>query len=265
MHWYKLYIKSFEKNTQHIAKALALALLVFSIAISPYYLVCSFISASAGTALLYLYKRLFKIESSQKSGIISSLKLLSLHSHMTRASNARSSIHPGSEYSKETNLSLKKYRLTGNPMLSFSSMMKSSDFKLRKLGIILYLSFSDGILLNKLASVNLEKNSIDLHYSDALIPLLSNTEIMTLSGTNLFFPIFAGITLNIIKFSAPSVYSGSAIALVAIFIFYIISANVVTVENSFNNKSGAITKIIQLSAFASLALEATLRISSMMI
>ena len=90
-------------------------------------------------------------------------------------------------------------------------------------------------------------------------------DTMIASGINFFFPIFAGITINILKFSSPAGYQVYSMALIAMFLYYIMAVNYSTLSNSLRPRGGVVMRTLRMGALASLIMQAALRLSAFML
>ncbi len=81
----------------------------------------------------------------------------------------------------------------------------------------------------------------------------------------MFFPMFAGITVNIMRFSIPGLKPGYYTALVAIFMYYVIVANYISSRDSVAFWSSPLLRTLRLSSFASIIMQASMRLSYIML
>jgi hypothetical protein len=253
------------KGKASIGGALA-AIYSVSILSSVYYLP---FSASAFITA-FAVQRLSKFNGRKRDKFVISdtmemIKSMSEAKAMTRYSAVLSSIPKDFKHYLQIKNSMEKFRLTGDVDDSFGAMIKSGDKQLRDIGAILYSSFVTGSNTSSASSWFIKKNSATMKYGLKLLPMAENSELMLISGINFFFPLFAGITLNIIRFSSPGAYTSSYIPLLGLFIFYILSVNYVTLKNSFIARGKYIIRVLELSAFASLVVQIALHASYLML
>ncbi|MCL5680119.1 MAG: hypothetical protein M1465_02145 [Candidatus Marsarchaeota archaeon] len=258
--------KPLRKYVKGISEYAAVFLYSVSIVSSIYYLPLSASAFMLAIAVQKLSKHGYKgRDKFVISDTFEMMKSMSAAKKKPRYSNILSSMPRDFKHYNLVKRSLVKFKLTGDAESSFGEMLGSVDKRLRDIGTILYSSFITGSDISGISSWFIKKNSSAMRYGMRILPLAENSELMLSSGINFFFPLFAGITINIIKFSSPGAYASSYLSMFAIFIFYIITVNYATLKNSFAARDGYFIKVLSLTAFASLAMQLAVRVSSFML
>ncbi|MCL4404528.1 hypothetical protein M1583_00870 [Candidatus Marsarchaeota archaeon] len=193
------------------------------------------------------------------------IRSLSESGPKTKSAAIMSSIPVGFNYKDELYKAIASLKFGVDSETAFSEMLSSSDFNLRKIGLILYSCFRHGVRIKDAARLELENDSEKIRYAIKASPMLANSEAMMLGSTNFFFPAFAGITLNIMKFSNGSAYTATSTLLMCLFVYYIANVNFGYISRhrfSFLDKTA---RVMRLSAFAAIVMGAVLEISSIML
>lgn len=269
MQSYKTIIRAFAKPKRmlycHAAKVAA-AMYAASIAVSVYSLWLSLLILLSATAL-YSFSRTGKHSNWKSSQIetISILESISQGPKRTSYSIAMHSMQPGFRHSNAVKSAMKKFRATGNSEFAFGKMVSQSDPGLSILGITLYSSFSGSTGLIGASKLMATKCSAFMGHIAKMAQMSENSDMMVASGINFFFPVFAGITINIIRFSSPAGYQSYSIALIAMFLYYVISVNYSTASNSMRPRDHVFMRTLQMSALASFIMQAALRLSAFML
>ena len=269
MQSYKTIISTFAKPKRAFgshAAAAAAAMYLASIAVSFYSVWTSapiFLSA-------IVFHRLSKDgqDSKWKSSpteTISILQSISQSPKGTSYSKAMHSIPPGFRHSNSVKSAMKKFRATGNAEFAFGKMVSGKDPSLSILGIVLYSGFSGGTGLTGASRWVLAKCSALMGHIAKMTRMSESSDMMVSSGINFFFPVFAGITINIIRFSSPAGYQSYSLALIAMFMYYIMAVNYSTSSNSLRPHDGIFMRTLQMSAIASFIMQAALRLSAFML
>lgn len=196
---------------------------------------------------------------------ISILKSISQSPKGTSYSKAMNSMPPGFRHSNAIKSAMKKFRATGNAEFAFGKMVSEKDPGLSAIGMALYSSFSGGTGLTEASSWILAKCSALMGHIAKMTQMSESSDMMVASGINFFFPVFAGITINIIRFSSPVGYQSYSIALIAMFMYYIMAVNYSTSSNSPRPHDGIFMRTLQMSAIASFIMQAALRLSAFML
>ncbi|MEM0154260.1 MAG: hypothetical protein QW814_00275 [Methanothrix sp.] len=160
---------------------------------------------------------------------------------------------------------MKKFRATGNAEFAFGKMVSERDPSLSILGITLYSGFSCCGSIAGASEWMSSKCSALMGHIAKMAQMSESSDTMLASGINFFFPVFAGITINIIRFSSPTGYQSYSIALVAMFLYYIIAVNYSTASNSLHPRDGIFIRTLQMSAIASFIMQVALRLSAFML
>ncbi len=130
-------------------------------------------------------------------------------------------------FCKDMQRAIRTYRLSSNARQAFSVLLGYNSYAMKGIVSAVTSRLDNGACLRmqflELRKHIAQRNGNELKNTRTLGSLLSVTRI----GAILFFPIFAGISLNILKFTAIMQSSGSpsAQALTAVFAFFISYSN----------------------------------------
>ncbi|MEM0201611.1 MAG: hypothetical protein QXR73_00325 [Candidatus Micrarchaeaceae archaeon] len=202
---------------------------------------------------------------SSPTDTISILQSIAKSPQNTSYSKVSRSITPGFRHRNMVNSAMKRFRATGNAEFAFGKMASEKDPSLSILGITLYSGFSGCGSISRASKWMAGKCSTMMEHIAKMAHISESSDTMLASGINFFFPVFAGITINIIRFSSPAGYQSYSIALVAMSIYYIIAVNYSTASNSLRPREGIFIRTLQRSAFASFVMQVALRLSAFML
>ncbi len=269
MQSYKAITSSFE-NAKHAfamntAKAAA-AMYVASIMVSVYSVWVSLPILISAVVLHSLPKaRLDQKWKYSPMDTISILQYMSKSPRGTSCSKLMRSMPPGFIHSSKVKSAMTKFWATGNPEFAFGKMVSDKDPILSTLGVVLYSAFSGGVDITRASSWILSKCTALMAHIAKMMQMSESSDMMIATGINFFFPVFSGITINIIKFSSPAGYQSYSMALVAMFMYYIIAVNYSAASNSLRPKEGIFVRTLRMSAIASFIMQAALRVSALML
>ncbi len=137
-------------------------------------------------------------------------------------------------FCKDMQCAIRTYALSSNARQAFSALLRYDSYALRGTASAVISRLDEGTELRmRLAEVRkhaVQRSIKELKSMGALGSALSITQI----GSVLFFPVFAGISLNIMQFTAGMQGAGhpSVPALIAVFAFYIAYLNVLNFKYS---------------------------------
>ncbi|MCL4387751.1 hypothetical protein M1567_01205 [Candidatus Marsarchaeota archaeon] len=203
-----------------------------------------------------------------KSTPISTLSILhsvSQSQKSTSYSKVMHSIPSEFRYRSEIKSAMKRFKATGDAKFSFGKLVSNNDPSLSAIGIILYSAFSGGAGMAGASKWMKAKCSGLMGQIAKMAQISESSDTMIASGINFFFPIFAGITINILRFASPSGYKVYSTALIAMFLYYIMAVNYSTLSNSLRPRDGVVMRTLRMSALASLVMQAALRLSAFML
>jgi hypothetical protein len=146
------------------------------------------------------------------------------------------------DFCKDMQSAIRTYVLSSDARQAFSVLLRYDSYALRGITSAVIGRLEEGTELRmQLAEVRkhaLRRSGKELKNIGAMGSALSITQI----GSVLFFPIFAGISLNIMQFTAGMQGAGhpSAPALIAVFAFYIAYLNLLNFK--YNMKESTATR-----------------------
>lgn len=135
---------------------------------------------------------------------------------------------------KDMREAISKYTMQGNAELSFSKPLMSDSGALREITAALVQRLDNGVeILGPLKEIRRRIGANSRHRLKTLCSALNSDSVARL-GSVAFFPAFAGISLQIVKFtnSSEGFAAAKPWALVAIFAFYIIYTNIINFRYS---------------------------------
>jgi hypothetical protein len=202
---------------------------------------------------------------SSSTDTLSILQSIAKSPKSTSYSKVMHSIPPEFRYRNEAKSAMERFRATGNAKFAFGKMVSEKNPSLSVLGIVLYSGFSGGTSTSEASRWMAAKCSALMKQIAKMARMSESSDTMVASGINFFFPVFAGITINIIRFSSPAGYQSYSIALTAMFLYYIIAVNYSTASNSLRPHDGILVRTLSMSAIASFVMQAALRLSAFML
>jgi hypothetical protein len=202
---------------------------------------------------------------STPTGTLSILQSISQSQKSTSYSKVMHSIPSEFRYRSEIKSAMKRFKATGNAKFSFGKLVSNKDPSLSVLGITLYSAFSGGAGMASASNWMKAKCSVLMGQIAKMAQISESGDTMVASGINFFFPIFAGITINILRFSSPAGYQVYSMALIAMFLYYIMAVNYSTLSNSLRPRDGVAMRTLRMGALASLIMQAALRLSAFML
>jgi hypothetical protein len=152
-------------------------------------------------------------------------------------------------FCKDVQDAIRKYALSSNARQAFSALLGYESYALRGIASAVIGRLDEGAELRmQLVEVRrhvMQRNRKELKSSGTLGSALSITRM----GSVLFFPIFAGISVNIMQFTAGMRNAGhpSAAALIAVFAFCIAYLNLLNSKYSVRESVMSRTKKSALS------------------
>jgi hypothetical protein len=156
-------------------------------------------------------------------------------------------------FCKEVQGAIRKYALSSDARQAFSTLLRSDSYALRGVASAVAHRLDDGSELRmQLAEVRkhvMQRNGKGLKGVRALGGALSITQV----GAAVFFPAFAGISLNIMQFTAGMRGAGpGAAALTAVFAFYIAYTNLLNFKYDMKESAAARAEKVALSCAAAM-------------
>ncbi len=199
--------------------------------------------------------------SAMRSGVASMLNSMSKNSPSASSiKSIMSSLPDRFPKSGEIRRSANLYMLTGSAGAAFSGLSKSENAIIRKLGIMLSLHFSVGSNLPELSKNMLRQELWRKRLRSQALPILGNSKTMSLTGLNIFFPVFGGVIINVIRFSQFSQSSGAGIAALPALVFflaYVVFADIITFHGDGKPDSRSMLSALQWASVGALVLNAS--------
>ena len=160
---------------------------------------------------------------------------------------------------------LKRYALTGNVQLLKDDAFASPASHAAQAGTLLAYAFDKGIDPAPLVYEFARRESENESFASKIAPQIANSNAMSLAGINLFFPSFAGITMNILNASWLSVGHSAGIAfapMFAIFIAYVLLADSITLWKPGIGMVGLAASIAQWACIGAICMKVAYMLSS---
>ena len=139
---------------------------------------------------------------------------------------------------KEMKDSVSKYSIDGSAEASFSKLLGSDSMALRHIASIIAQRLDSGAeILDPLKEIR-RRIILDSRYKLRSLGSVLNSNSVVGLGSMLFFPAFAGISLQIIRFTniSQGISAANPLPLIAIFAFYMVYINTLNFRYSSNDE-----------------------------
>jgi len=175
------------------------------------------------------------------SDSVSTLKLLDI------------SLSPELWFNDSMREAMSRYTMHGDAKSSFSKLLASDSAALREISAAIVQRLDSGTgMLGPLKEIK-RRISAERKYKLKALGGTLNANSVARLGSALFVPTFAGISLQIVRFTGQGFSDAKAWTLVAVFAFYIISANMINFRYShgdpMSNEKSALSSAIGIIVF----------------